>query len=74
MRTAAYEVLNSFAANAANSSLKTVSSLLESLRQRLQGSIQWRQQVVSVEDILTLDEIQTSLCTVIMVCYCCQQE
>lgn len=67
MRTAAYEVLNSFAANAANASLKTVSSLLDSLLQRLEATIPMRQQVVSVEDILTLDEIQSSLCSVIMV-------
>lgn len=66
VRTAAYEVLNAFTANAANSSLQTVSVLLESLLQRLESSIPMRQQVVSVEDTLTLDEIQTSLCTVIM--------
>lgn len=60
-------MLNAFAANSANTSLKTVSDLLESLLQRLDSSVQMRQQVVSVEDILTLDEIQTSLCTVVMV-------
>ena len=66
VRTAAYEVLNIFIANAGSSSLETVAQVNDKILQRLESSIPLRQQALSVEDRLTLDDIQTSLCTVIM--------
>lgn len=66
VRTAAYEVLNSFVMNSANSSMRVVAELSEVILQRLQETIPLRQQVVSVEDKLVLDDMQTSLCSVVM--------
>lgn len=66
VRTAAYEVLNAFVSSAAIRSMPSVASLSNVILERLQGTIPLRTQVVSVEDKLTLDEIQTSLCTVVM--------
>ncbi|KAL9056659.1 MAG: hypothetical protein Q9162_002831 [Coniocarpon cinnabarinum] len=66
VRTAAYEVLNTFITNAASKSLPTIAAVSEQILQRLEGSIPLRQQALSVEDRLTLDDIQTSLCTVVM--------
>ena len=66
VRTAAYEVLNAFITNAATKSLSTIAAVSEQILQRLEGSIPLRQQALSVEDRLTLDDIQTSLCTVVM--------
>lgn len=67
VRTACYEVLNSFVINSAIASLGTVYSLSEVILQRLEGTIPMRNQVVSVEEKLVLDEMQTSLCSVILV-------
>ena len=66
VRTAAYEVLNIFISNAASKSLQTVAQVNDKVLQRLESSIPLRQQALTVEDRLTLDDIQTSLCTVIM--------
>ena len=66
VRTAAYEVLNVFIANAATRSLDVVALASEQILQRLEGSIPLREQALSVDDRLTLDDIQTSLCTVVM--------
>lgn len=60
-------MLNTFVTNAGNSSLKTIASLSDVILQRLEQTIPLRSQVVSVEDKLTLDEMQTSLCTVVLV-------
>lgn len=67
VRTACYEVLNSFVANAAVQSLSTVYSLSEVILERLEATIPMRQQVVGVEDKLILDDMQTSLCSVVLV-------
>ena len=66
LRTAAYEVLNAFVTNSANDSVQMVASLSDVIIERLQKTIPMQQQVVSVEDRLTLEEIQTSLTSVIM--------
>ena len=66
LRTAAYEVLNTFVQNAANESLPAVASLSDVIIKRLEGTIPLQSQVVSVEDKITLEEMQTSLCTVLL--------
>ena len=66
LRTAAYEVLNTFVQNAANESLPAVASLSEIIIKRLEDTIPLQSQVVSVEDKITLEEMQTSLCTVLL--------
>ena len=66
LRTAAYEVLNAFVTNSANDSVQMVISLCDVIIDRLQKTIGMQSQVVSVEDRLTLEEIQTSLSSVIM--------
>lgn len=66
LRTAAYEVLNAFVTNAANDCVQMVGSLSDVVIERLEKTIPMLQQVVSVEDKLTLDELQTSLTSVIM--------
>jgi importin subunit beta-1 len=66
LRTAAYEVLNAFVTNAANDCVQMVASLSDVVIERLEKTIPMLQQVVSVEDKLTLDELQTSLTSVIM--------
>lgn len=67
LRTAAYEVLNAFITNAANDSLPIVASMSDVVLERLEKTIPLQQQVVSVEDKLTLEEMQTSLSSVVMV-------
>jgi len=64
-RTAVYEVLNSFVQNAAQDSLPAVASLSEVVIKRLEETIPMQTQVVSVEDKITLSDIQTSLCAVL---------
>lgn len=66
LRTAAYEVLNTFVQNAANESLKPVADLSDIVIKRLENTIPLQSQVVSVEDKITLEEMQTSLCTVLL--------
>ncbi|KAF2034007.1 ARM repeat-containing protein [Setomelanomma holmii] len=66
LRTAAYEVLNSFVTNAAGDSVALVSQLTEVILGRLEKSMALQGQVVSVEDKLTLEEMQTSLASVVM--------
>ena len=64
---AAYEVLNAFVTNAANDSLPIVAKLSEVILERLEKTIPMQQQIVSVEDRITLEEIQTSLTSVLLV-------
>ena len=64
---AAYEVLNTFVTNAAIDSLHTVAKLSDIILQRLEGTVQMQQQIVSVDDKNTLEEIQTSLTSVLLV-------
>lgn len=66
LRTAAYEVLNAFVTNAANDSVKMVADLSNVVIDRLAKTISMQAQVVSVEDRLTLEEIQTSLTSVVL--------
>ncbi len=67
MRTAAYEVLNAFVTNAANDSLKLVADLSTLILERLQKTIPLQTQVVSIEDKMTLEEMQVSLASVVVV-------
>lgn len=67
LRMAAYEVLNAFVTNAANASLPIVAKLSEVILERLEKTIPMQQQIVSVEDRITLEEIQTSLTSVLLV-------
>jgi importin subunit beta-1 len=66
LRTAAYEVLNAFVTNAANDSVPMVAELSNVIIERLEKTLSMQQQVVSVEDRLTLEEIQTSLTSVLI--------
>ncbi|KAF2168200.1 hypothetical protein M409DRAFT_53500 [Zasmidium cellare ATCC 36951] len=66
LRTAAYEVLNAFVTNAAHDSVQMVASLSDVIIERLEKTLPMVSQVVSVEDRLTLDEMQTSLTSVVM--------
>ena len=69
LRTAAYEVLNSFVTNSANDSLPMVAKLSDVILQRLENTVPMQSQIVSVEDRITLEEIQTSLASVLLVSY-----
>ena len=66
LRTSAYEVLCAFVTNAANDSLQTVAGLSDVVLKRLENTIPMQQQIVSVEDRITLEEIQTSLTSVLL--------
>ncbi|EYE98937.1 karyopherin beta [Aspergillus ruber CBS 135680] len=66
LRTAGYEVLNSFVTNAANDSLPMVATLSDVMLQRLEQTVPMQAQVVSVEDRITLEEMQTSLISVVL--------
>lgn len=66
LRTAAYEVLNTFVQNSASDSLPAVASLSEIIIKRLEDTVPLQSQVVSVEDKITLEEMQTSLCNVLL--------
>ncbi|KAI4213809.1 MAG: hypothetical protein LQ351_003502 [Letrouitia transgressa] len=66
LRMAAYEVLNAFVTNAANESLPVVAKLSDIVLQRLENTIPMQQQIVSVEDRITLEEIQTSLTSALL--------
>lgn len=66
LRTAAYEVLNAFVTNSANDSVPLVADMSNVIFERLEKTIPMQQQVVSVEDRLTLEDIQTSLTSVVM--------
>ncbi|KAF4973036.1 hypothetical protein FZEAL_9433, partial [Fusarium zealandicum] len=65
VRTASYEVLNVFVQNAASESLQPVASLSDVIIKRLEETVPLQSQVVSVEDKMTLEEMQNSLCTVL---------
>jgi importin subunit beta-1 len=67
LRMAAYEVLNTFVTNAAGDSLPIVAKLSDIILQRLENTLAMQQQVVSVEDKITLEEVQTSLASAVLV-------
>ena len=64
---AAYEVLCAFVTNSANDSLQTVAKLSDVILKRLEDTVPMQQQIVSVDDRITLEEIQTSLISVLLV-------
>ncbi|TLD27739.1 importin subunit beta-1 [Venturia nashicola] len=66
LRTAAYEVLNSFINNSAGDSQVFVAQLSTEILDRLEKTIPMQAQIVSPEDRSTLQEMQTSLVSVIM--------
>lgn len=66
LRMAAYEVLNAFMTHSANDCLPIVAKTSELVLKRLEDTIPMQQQVVSVEDRITLEEIQTSLTSVLL--------
>lgn len=65
VRTAAYEVLNTFVNNAAQDSVQSVAQLSGVILERLENTVPMQSQVVSVEDKITLEDMQTSLCSVL---------
>ena len=67
LRMAAYEVLNTFVTNAAGDTLPIVAELSDVVLQRLENTIPMQEQVVSVEDRITVEEIQTSLASALLV-------
>jgi importin subunit beta-1 len=67
LRTAGYEVLNSFVVNAASDCLPMIATLSDVIIQRLEETVHMQQQVVSVEDRILLEEIQTSFTSVLLV-------
>jgi importin subunit beta-1 len=69
LRVAAYEVLNTFICDSANDCLPIVAKLSDVILQRLEATVPMQQQIVSVEDRMTLEEIQTSLaaCTLAII-------
>ncbi|KAJ6160500.1 hypothetical protein N7470_003896 [Penicillium chermesinum] len=66
LRTAGYEVLNSFVTNSAIDSLPMVAHLSDVIITRLEQTIPMQSQVVSPEDKMTLEDMQTSLISVIL--------
>jgi importin subunit beta-1 len=64
VRTAAYEVLNVFVQNFAQDSAASVAQLSSVILERLENTIPIQSQVVSVEDKITLEDMQTRLCSV----------
>ena len=67
LRTAAYEVLYSLVTYSATDVLPLVADLSNVILRRLDSTVSMQNQIVSVEDRLTLEEIQTSLTSVLLV-------
>ncbi|KAI0130123.1 armadillo-type protein [Xylariales sp. AK1849] len=65
VRTTAYEVLSAFVQHAAMDSFPAVASLSDVIITRLEETIPLQSQVVSIEDKIALEEMQTSLNTVL---------
>lgn len=66
LRTAAYEVLYSLVTYSATDVLPLVADLSNVILRRLDSTVSMQNQIVSVEDRLTLEEIQTSLTSVLL--------
>ncbi|KAK5283910.1 karyopherin Kap95 [Exophiala xenobiotica] len=66
LRTAAYEVLAGFVTNAAHDSLQIVAELSNVIIQRLESTIPMQKQIVSIDDKITLEELQVSLSSVLL--------
>lgn len=67
VRTSAYDVLNTFVIHSASQSLSVVATLSDVILQRLENTLAMRNQIVSVEDRVTLENIQLGLSDVLMV-------
>lgn len=67
LRTACYEVLNSFVANVGQDELPSIAQLCTVIMERLEKTVALRGQIVSTDDRITLEEMQTSLAVVLMV-------
>ncbi len=65
VRTAAYEVLNVFVNYSATESLTAIGQLSDVIIKRLEDTVPMQSQVVSVDDKITLEDMQTSLCSVL---------
>ncbi|KAL4880981.1 armadillo-type protein [Aspergillus karnatakaensis] len=66
LRTAGYEVINSFVTNAANDNLTVIANLSDVILSRLEHTVPLQTQVVSVEDRIALEEMQTGITSVIL--------
>ncbi|KAI0162193.1 armadillo-type protein [Xylariaceae sp. FL1272] len=65
VRTTSYEVLSALVQYSATESFQSVAELSDVIIKRLEETIPLQSQVVSIEDKITLEEMQTSLCTVL---------
>jgi importin subunit beta-1 len=65
VRTTSYEVLSAFVQHAATDSFPAVAELSNVIIKRLEETIPLQSQVTSIEDKITLEEMQTSLNTVL---------
>ncbi|KAI0908666.1 armadillo-type protein [Ustulina deusta] len=65
VRTTSYEVLSAFVQHAATDSFPAVAQLSDVIIKRLEETIPLQSQVVSIEDKIALEEMQTSLSTVL---------
>ncbi|GAW22452.1 hypothetical protein EKO27_g12062 [Xylaria grammica] len=65
VRTTSYEVLSAFVQHAATDSFPSIAQLSDVIIKRLEETIPLQSQVVSIEDKIALEEMQTSLSTVL---------
>lgn len=65
VRTTSYEVLGAFVQHAATDSFPAIAQLSDVIIKRLEETIPLQSQVVSIEDKIALEEMQTSLSTVL---------
>lgn len=65
VRTTSYEVLSAFVQHAATESFPAIAQLSDVIIKRLEETIPLQNQVVSIEDKIALEEMQTSLSTVL---------
>ncbi|RYC56099.1 hypothetical protein CHU98_g10112 [Xylaria longipes] len=65
VRTTSYEVLSAFVQHAATDSFPAIAQLCDVIIKRLEETIPMQSQVVSIEDKIALEEMQTSLSTVL---------
>ncbi|KAI2639311.1 armadillo-type protein [Xylaria nigripes] len=65
VRTTSYEVLSAFVQHAATDSFPAIAQLSDVVIKRLEDTLPLQSQVVSIEDRIALEEMQTSLSTVL---------
>ncbi|KAI0008611.1 ARM repeat-containing protein [Xylariaceae sp. FL0662B] len=63
VRTTSYEVLSAFVQHAATDSFPAIAQLSDVIIKRLEDTVPMQSQVVSIEDKIALEEMQTSLST-----------